>query len=481
MSNLFGQLKIWGAQVRQLWLPRGHVIDDDDLAYIDDSAAAVLEHTPKGARQLLWCAALFCFIALIWAAVAQLDEVTVGQGKVIPSRQLQVIQNLEGGIVKEIFVKEGDVVEKGQMLLRIDDTRFRSDFQEREQEVNTLQGDVARLKSEMASVQVKNEGGEGWREQVKVIPVEIVFPQAFLAKAQQYAVSQRAMQQERLNNLKNQLYILAQQNEQKAQELVEINAKIRTIERSVGLARQELNISRPLAKEGIVPQVELIKIERQVNEMQGELESSRLMIPKIQASLREAVSKRNDIALKFRSDAQAELNEKQSRLDQLSQGQVGFRDKVERTSVIAPLKGTIKKLKVNTLGGVVQPGMDLMEIVPLEDTLLIEAQVAPKDIAFLRPGLAAKVKVSAYDFTVYGGLDGKVEQISADSIQDEKGNSFYLVRVRTNKSYLGNEVDALPIIPGMLVSTDIITGKKSVLDYLLKPILRAKQNALRER
>lgn len=247
------------------------------------------------------------------------------------------------------------------------------------------------------------------------------------------------------------------------------------------LARQELNISRPLAKEGIVPQVELIKLERQVNEMQGELESNRLLIPKLDSVLRETISKRNDIALKFRADSQTELNERQGKLSQLSEGQVGLRDRVDRTSVIAPLKGTIKKLKINTLGGVVQPGMDLMEIVPLEDTLLVEAKVSPKDIAFLRPGLEAVVKITAYDFTIYGGLHGKVEQISADSIQDEDGNSFYLVRVRTEKSYLGDELNALPIIPGMLASTDIITGKKSVLDYLLKPILRAKQSALRER
>ncbi|MFM7970613.1 HlyD family type I secretion periplasmic adaptor subunit [Aeromonas sp. A-5] len=281
--------------------------------------------------------------------------------------------------------------------------------------------------------------------------------------------------------MKNQLYILGQQIEQKEQELIELNAKIRTVNRSVELARQELNISRPLAKEGIVPQVELIKLERQVNEMQG---SWRATVCLFQNSIRYCVRPSPSVMilrLKFRADSQTELNERQGKLSQLSEGQVGLRDRVDRTSVIAPLKGTIKKLKINTLGGVVQPGMDLMEIVPLEDTLLVEAKVSPKDIAFLRPGLEAVVKITAYDFTVYGGLHGKVEQISADSIQDEEGNSFYLVRVRTEKSYLGDELNALPIIPGMLASADIITGKKSVLDYLLKPILRAKQSALRER
>ena len=345
----------------------------------------------------------------------------------------------------------------------------------------TLKGDVARLRAEMASVEVKNDPALGWREQVVVGEAPIQFPDGYETVFAEYAHRERSVQRDRLNNLKNQLYILGQQIEQKEQELIELNAKIRTVNRSVDLARQELNISRPLAKEGIVPQVELIKLERQVNEMQGELESNRLLIPKLNSVLRETISTRNDIALKFRADSQTELNEKQGRLGQLSEGQVGLRDRVDRTSVIAPLKGTIKKLKINTLGGVVQPGMDLMEIVPLEDTLLVEAKVSPKDIAFLRPGLDAIVKITAYDFTIYGGLHGKVEQISADSIQDEEGNSFYLVRVRTEKSYLGDELNALPIIPGMLASADIITGKKSVLDYLLKPILRAKQSALRER
>ncbi|MFH7524448.1 HlyD family type I secretion periplasmic adaptor subunit [Aeromonas enteropelogenes] len=462
--------------------PSGEVLPSPEhLEFVDDGAAAVLLTTPTRARILLWCCFLFFMSAIVWASWAELDEVTVGQGKVIPSRQLQVVQNLEGGIVKEIFVKEGDIVEKGQPLLRIDDTRFRSDFREREKELVTLKGDVARLRAEMASVEVKNDPALGWRDQVTVTEVPIQFPEGYEKVFVEYANRERSVQKARLNNLKNQLYILGQQIEQKEQELIELNAKIRTVNRSVDLARQELNISRPLAKEGIVPQVELIKLERQVNDMQGELESNRLLIPKLNSVLRETIFKRNDIALKFRADSQTELNEKQGQLGQLSEGQVGLRDRVDRTSVIAPLKGTIKKLKINTLGGVVQPGMDLMEIVPLEDTLLVEAKISPKDIAFLRPGLDAVVKITAYDFTIYGGLHGKVEQISADSIQDEEGNSFYLVRVRTEKSYLGDELNALPIIPGMLASADIITGKKSVLDYLLKPILRAKQSALRER
>ncbi|MBB6055800.1 HlyD family type I secretion periplasmic adaptor subunit [Tolumonas osonensis] len=448
---------------------------------LDDASAAVLLTTPRGARALLWACFLFFIVAIIWAAWAELDEVTRGEGKVIPSKQLQVIQNLEGGIVKEIFAREGQQVEQGQELLRIDDTRFSSDFRERQQELISLQGDVARLKAEIASITVSNDSTLPWREQAVLKEQTIVFPDDYEKSFPENAARQRSALQVNINNLNNQLVIMGQQIEQKENEILEINNKIRTYGRSVGLASREVAINRPLVKEGIVSQVDLLKMQRQLNDMQGELENARLLLPKQNSLLRESILKRKDVALKFRVDAQKEMEEKQSRLSQLKEGQVGLRDRVSRTSVTSPVKGTIKTLKVNTVGGVVQPGMDIVEIVPTEDTLLIEAKVLPKDIAFLRPGLKAMVKFTAYDFTIYGGLDGKLEHISADSIQDDKGNSFYLVRVRTERSFLGDEKAPLPIIPGMMATVDIVTGKKSVLEYLLKPILRAKQSALRER
>ena len=448
---------------------------------LDDASAAVLLTTPRGARALLWTCFLFFIVAIIWAAWAELDEVTRGDGKVIPSKQLQVIQNLEGGIVKEIFVREGQQVEQGQELLRIDDTRFSSDFRERQQELISLEGELARLRAEIASISVSNDTTLPWREQAVIKEQAIVFPDDYEKSFPENATRQRNALQANINNLNNQLVIMGQQIEQKENEILEINNKIRTYGRSVGLSSREIAINRPLVKEGIVSQVDLLKMQRQLNEMQGELENARLLLPKQNSLLRESILKRKDVALKFRVDAQKEMEEKQSRLSQLKEGQVGLRDRVSRTSVTSPVKGTIKTLKVNTVGGVVQPGMDIVEIVPTEDTLLIEAKVLPKDIAFLRPGLKAMVKFTAYDFTIYGGLDGKLEHISADSIQDDKGNSFYLVRVRTDRSFLGDEKAPLPIIPGMMATVDIVTGKKSVLEYLLKPILRAKQSALRER
>ncbi|ACQ92877.1 type I secretion membrane fusion protein, HlyD family [Tolumonas auensis DSM 9187] len=456
-------------------------LNQKQLDLLDDASAAVLLTTPIRAKLLLWSCFLFFIVAFIWAAWAELDEVTRGDGKVIPSKQLQVIQNLEGGIVKEIFAREGQMVEEGQELLRIDDTRFRSDFGEKQQELISVQGDVARLRAEIASISVSNDTSLPWREQAVINEQPIIFPEGYEAISPENVARQKNALQANINNLNNQLVIMGQQIEQKENEILEINSKIRTLGRSVGLAGREVAINRPLVKEGIVSQIDLLKMQRQLNDMQGELENARLLLPKQNSLLRESILKRKDVALQFRVDAQKEMEEKQSRLSQLNEGQIGLKDRVSRTSVTSPVKGTIKTLKVNTVGGVVQPGMDIVEIVPTEDTLLIEAKVLPKDIAFLRPGLKAMVKFTAYDFTIYGGLDGKLEHISADSIQDDKGNSFYLVRVRTDRSFLGSDAEPLPIIPGMMATVDIVTGKKSVLEYLMKPILRAKQSALRER
>ncbi|PSJ40278.1 HlyD family type I secretion periplasmic adaptor subunit [Zobellella taiwanensis] len=451
------------------------------LEFSNDTAAAVMLNTPSRARLLLWCMLLFVVVALVWAHYAQLDEVTSGQGRVIPSQQLQVVSNLEGGIVRELYVREGQQVEKDQPLLLIDDTRFRSDLREREQEIAALQGDIIRLRAEVAGVVISEDPALAWREQVQLRIEPLLFSDSFNDKYPGQADIQQAVYSERMGYIGNQLSILGQQIEQREQEIIETHSRVRTLQRGVSLAAREVDISRPLAREGIVPQVEILRLERELNRMQGELESTRLALPKLDASLRETIFKRKEVALTFRSESQKELSERRSRQALLQEGEVGLQDRVERTLVTAPLKGTVKTLRINTVGGVIQPGMNLVEIVPLEDTLLVEARVSPKDIGFLRPGLEAMVKFTAYDFTIYGGLKGEVEKISADSIQDEEGNTFYLATVRTYDSFLGSEAAPMPIIPGMQAGVDIVTGKKSVLDYMLKPILRAKQSALRER
>ncbi|MBY7852083.1 HlyD family type I secretion periplasmic adaptor subunit, partial [Vibrio fluvialis] len=282
-----------------------------------------------------------------------------------------------------------------------------------------------------------------------------------------------------LDNLRNQLSVISQQVKQKQQDLVEIQARVVNLRQSYSYANKELEITKPLADEGVVPRIELLKLQRQVNDTRRDLTSSELKVPVLKSALRESMLSRIDAALKFRSQQQDALNQTQDKLSAMTESTVGLEDRVNRTVVVSPVTGTIKTLYVNTVGGVIQPGMDIVEIVPTEDTLLVEAQIAPQDIAFLRPDLPAIVKFSAYDFTKYGGLEGTLEHISADTSQDEDGNSFYLVRVRTKETSLGHDA-SLPIIPGMTASVDIITGKRTVLDYLLKPILSAKDNALRE-
>lgn len=452
----------------------------DELEFVDDKTAALLLNTPTNAKILLWIIAVFFCISIAWASWAEIDKVTVGQGKVIPSSQLQIVQNLEGGLVKDMLVKEGDQVTKGQQLLLIDDTRFRSDFRERKKQLINLTASAQQLSASMDSILIQDiNNKKRWKESVIISNDKLVFDDEF--KKENPIVAQRQMAEYRadMNNLKNRIYVFDQQVAQKQQDLLELKSRVKNLQKGYGYARKELAITKPLADEGVVPRIELLKLQRQLNDTKRELTSTELKIPVLISEAQETILNRIDAALKFRSEQQEKLNTIQDKLSALTESQVGLKDKVNRTVVLSPVTGTIKKIYINTVGGVIQPGMDLIEIVPTEDTLLIEAKIAPQDIAFLRPGLSAIVKFSAYDFTRYGGLKGVLEFISADTIQDEEGNSFYLVRIRTSQDELAIEKQFL-IIPGMTASVDIITGKRSILDYLLKPIVQAKSSALRE-
>ncbi|MDC0611975.1 HlyD family type I secretion periplasmic adaptor subunit [Vibrio sp.] len=452
----------------------------DELEFVEDKSAALLLNTPHNARIMLWVICAFFIIGVIWSSFAVIDKVTVGQGKVIPSSQIQVVQNLEGGLVKQILVKEGEHVEKGQQLLLIDDTRFRSDYREREQEVSNLTANVVQLSASLNSVEINNNFNEkNWQESVKVNYDNLNFPVNLIENKPQLVQRQKAQYIQDLDNLKNQISTVDQQVKQKQQDLVELQARVTNLKQSYEYAQKELAITKPLADEGVVPQIELLKLQRQVNDTRRDMTSSELKIPLAKASVREAILNRIDAAQQFKSDQQQKLNQAQDKLSALTESAVGLEDKVNRTVVVSPVAGTVKTLNVNTVGGVIQPGMDIVEIVPSEDTLLVEAKIAPQDIAFLRPNLPAIVKFTAYDFSKYGGLEGTLEHISADTSQDDEGNSFYIVRVRTYATTLNNNGD-LPIIPGMTASVDIITGKRTVMDYLLQPILRAKNNAFQE-
>jgi adhesin transport system membrane fusion protein len=452
-----------------------------DLEMVDDVYGAMMTDAPSGHRLIIWSLAAMMVCFVIWAYFSELDQVTTGTGKVIPSSQIQIIQSLDGGILQDIYVQEGVMVTKGQSLARIDDTRFRSDFDQQEQEVFGLQTNIIRMRTELDSIIISDMSSD-WREQVKITKQQLLFSQTIIDEEPELVKRQQEEYSIRLDNLSNQLEILVRQIQQRQQEIEELASRIGTLTTSYQLVSRELELTRPLARKGIVPEVELLKLERTVNDIQGELQSVRLLRPKVKASMDEAILKRREAVFVYATDLRAQLNEMQTKLSRMNQAQKGAFDKVSKAVITSPVIGTIKKINFNTLGGVVQPGEEIMEIVPSEDKLLIETKITPKDIAFLHPGLPAIVKVTAYDFTRYGGLKGTVEHISADTSQDEEGNSFYIVKVRTQESrLLKDNGTEMPIIPGMLTSVDVITGKKSILEYILNPILRAKDTALRER
>jgi len=434
----------------------------EEIEFMPYLAGAMAQDTPRKSRLTVWVVATLMLTALVWAKFAVLEEVTMGEGKAIPSSKVQVIQNLEGGIVTEIFVREGQLVNKGETLLRLDDTRFRSNKGESEVDRFTLTAQVERLSAEAEGRPFK-------------LPAEVI------AKAPQVAADELALYQSRQQRLRSEQRTLNEQLRQKTQELAEFRAKQEQYRSSLGLVQQELNMSTPLVTSGAVSPVEILRLRRSAVEIRGSMDATTLAIPRADSAINEIKSKVQESEFAFRSDASKELNEKRSDLAKITATSIAIDDRVTRTTVVSPVRGIVKMLKINTIGGVVQPGSDLVEIVPLEDNLLIEAKVRPQDVAFLHPGQKAMVKFSAYDYTIYGGLPAKLELIGADTTTDDKGNSFYLIQVRTDRNHLGSDAKPLLIIPGMTATVDIITGEKSVLDYLLKPVLKARTEALRER
>lgn len=439
-------------------LPNREEIEVVDFA--TDADLAILRQEPLRARVLLRTIGIVVALFLTWAAVAQLDEVTRGEGKVIPSKQLQVLQSIDGGLVSEILVKEGDVVNPNQLLIKIDETRFVSSVKENQAQYLGLLAKAARLRA--------ISDGRPF-----VPPPEVL-------KADPSIVQQeRQFFEARNDELTAAVSIARQQLAQRHQELAEAQAKKTQALQGYDLTSKELSVTRPLINSGAVSEVELLRLERDVARYRGERDMASAQISRIQAAINEAQRKIEEVELTFRNDASKELSETMARLNSLAEGSVALSDRVKQSSIRSPVKGTVKRLLVNTVGGVVQPGKDMIEIVPLEDALLLEAKVQPRDIAFLRPGQPVMVKFTAYDFSIYGGLDGTLEHIGADSVTDEKGNAFYTVRVRTIKPGFGDA--NLPIIPGMVAEVDILTGKKSVLAYLMKPVLRARNVAMTER
>lgn len=413
----------------------------------------------RESRLIVRAALLVVLMLLVWAAFARIDEVTRGDGRVIPSRQLQVVQSLDGGVVTEILVSEGQTVEPGDVLLRLEEVRASSDVRETAAQGFALKARQARLRAlaEGARFSPPSAGGA---EEAHIVEEE------------------RRLYEARLSELATTLSINQQQLQQRQQELSEMRARKTSADSNRELAQQELVKTRPLLATGAVSEVEILRLERDVAKSRGDAEQATAQIARVQAAIGEAQRKIQETELVFRNDARKELAEVVGKINALNQGAVGLADKVDKAQVRSPVRGRVQRLLANTVGGVVQPGKDIVEIVPLDDALVLETKVSPRDIAFIHPEQKATVRLTAYDFAVYGGLEAVVENISPDTVVDDRGNAFYLVRVRTERDQFN---ERLPIIPGMTAEVDILTGRKTVLSYLLKPVLRAHAHALRER
>lgn len=439
------------------------MISRSDSEFANSARAAIESKASRGLFLQIGAIGLMMAVFIAWAHWATVSEVATGTGKVVSSRQLQIVQSLEGGIIQQIFVVEGQGVNEGQQLVRIDDTGFASRLGEISKRRAALGAEIARLEAEAA--------GAG----------EISFDDQLRRDAPSAVALESETFRARRTKLDNDLAVLGQLLAQREQEVVELDARRTKASTTLVPLRRELSLNRGLADRGVVAEVEVLRLERQAAELTGDLRVVEAALPRAKTAILEARTRMEGARATFVAQVRERLAQVQADATVIDESMRGARDRVARTILRSPVKGVVNKIAVTTLGAVVQPGQSLLEIVPIDDTLLIEARVRPQDVAFIRPAQAASVKLTAYDYLVYGALNGSVERIGADTITDQRGETFYQVIVRTERNWLGSADRKLTVIPGMVASVDIESGRKTVLDYLLKPVLRVRNEALRER
>ena len=408
-------------------------------------------------RRLITISAVAVLALLIWAAFAQTDEVTRGMGKVIPSSKTQLVQPAEAAVISEILVRPGQSVKKGQLLVRLDDTQAGSELGQLKAETERLSARASRLEGEASG------GGEGCEEG-------------------SICAEERRLQNARLATARSRQSALAAEVEQRRRELSEAEATIATLQESTRLAREQVKMLEPLAAQGIVPQTELLTARRDLVDTQGRLAAARQSAGRARASIREAQADLSGAQLEFRQQALSEKSEVSTRIAVNEETIRGAEARRDRNELRAPADGIVNDVQITTVGGFVTAGEKIMQVVPVGEKLLVEARIAPKDIAFIKVGDRANVKVTAYDFATYGGLTGQVRNVSADSVYDEvEREAYYTVVVETDRAFILRGSQKLPIVPGMICDVEIITGKKSILSYLLKPVSRALETSLTER
>jgi len=433
-----------------------------DYEFMNSLSSAILQQTPSRISKVIKIWLITFILFALWASFTSIDEITRGSGKVIPYGDNQVIQNLEGGIVESILFQEGDFVKKGQVIIKINNSKSISSSETNEMKYSELVAKQIRLQAEANT------------QKFKTIKTDNKNLLAQIKLAKNLYASDKLEQEAKE-------YSIVQQIQQRKQEYKEAKAKIRTLKKSLEYVTEEISMTEPMVKQGVKSKIDFLKLKREANGIENDIEAASLSLPRLQYAIDEYRSKREEGKLEFINKAKEELNKVTAELSRLKTQQVAYSDQVDRTMVKAPVDGIIQKLYVNTVGGVIKPGADLVELVPTNKKLYLEIKIKPSDIAFIHPDAEAMVKVSAYDFSIYGGLKGKVVNISPDTITDKKEKTFYLIHVVTKKNYLGTKEHPLKITPGMMVTVNIVTGKKTIMQYILKPILKSKQYVFSER
>jgi len=434
----------------------------EDIEFMEELEAAVRLKPSFTSNIMLISVAALVFLLLVWMTFSKIDEMTHGEGQVVPTSEIQIVQSLEGGVLKELLVSEGELVSKDQPLLKISDVAFASEERGTAAKQESLLAKKARLEAEA--------NGKPF-----------ALPEELITKVPDIARNEEQLYQSRQRELENAKAILNDRISSAEAQLAELGAKVSRLSESKKLVQQELEITRRMVEQRAVPKLDEIRLNREVNDLSGQINEAAEERQGLQAELNSARKEREDQDNKFRSQALGELNDVQTQLSQLNESLTAIGDRVDRSELRSPVEGVVNKIMLKTIGGVVEPAMKLVEIVPLDDNLKIIARVAPSEIAFLRPGQPVKVKISAYDPQRYGALEGELVRLGANSVTDSKGNIFFEIEVRTAKNHLGDGEHPLPITPGMVAQTEIITGERSILGYLMRPVLRAKDRAFTER
>lgn len=421
------------------------------------------DEVPLSHHMILIIVLAFFVVFVLWANIATLDEVARGDGKVIPSQEIQTVQSFEGGIIESFLVRDGQEVEAGQPIARLQDVQATSDLGANRQRYLGLKAQAERLNAESEGLITPEFSDE----------VMAGVPESVSEEMETFRANQR--------NLLNQIQVLDRQMDQRQQEVTEIRDRIADLKEVIQLSREEMSMIRPLVERGSAPKVELLQLERGIKEQMTELNSLQNTLPTSEQAVAEAKARIAEVKSAARAQAQTELSATQIEMNSIQETLAALQDRKVRTLIRSPVAGTIQDFKINTVGGVVQPGEPIVEIVPKDDQLIIEARINPKDRAFIHPGQKAVVKITAYDYSIYGGLDGELYDISADSITNEKDETYYRVRIRTDQSQLVRKGEQLDIVPGMVATVDILTGEKTVMDYILKPLKKTLNNSLSER